>query len=100
MWEQMSGQQQLLYVCNAANSTSDRIDATMVWLMEENMRQDERVRYVDLLSAEASLITYRGLSEAQVQTQDTTQRYYFNLIHMPAEVKARCAWYALENVDP
>lgn len=100
MWEQMSAQQQLLYVCNAAGNKSDRIDMAMVWLMEENMRQEARIRYTDLVSAEASLVTYRGLSEAQIQTQDTTQRYYFNLLHMPAEVKARCAWYALENVDP
>lgn len=99
MWEQMSEAQRLLYVCNAANSKSDRIDAQMVWLMEENMRQDARVRYTDLVSGEASLVTYRGLSEAQIQTQDTTQRYYFNLLHMPPEVKARCAWHAIEHVD-
>lgn len=100
MWEQMSASQQLLYACNAAGNKSDRIDMAMVWLMEENMRQDARARYTDLVSAEASLITYRGLSDAQIQTQDTTQRYYFNLLHMPAEVKARCAWHAIENVDP
>lgn len=100
MWEQMSPAQQLLYICNVAGNKSDRIDMSMIWIVEENMRQDARVRYTDLLSAEASLITYRGLSEAQIQTQDTTQRYYFNLLHMPADVKARCAYNAIENVEP
>lgn len=100
MWDQMSSAQQLLYMCGAAGNKSDRIDASLIWLVEENMRPNAKSKYVELLSAEVCTVTYRGLSDAQIQTQETTERWYFNLVHMPAAVKARCAWHALENVDP
>jgi folate-dependent tRNA-U54 methylase TrmFO/GidA len=99
MWDSLSSDQKLLYICNAAGAkaSSDRIDMDLIYLAEQYLSAPQRERYVDYVSGEVSAQTYHGLTDDQIQATETTQRYYFNLIHVSAEMKAKCLWHARED---
>lgn len=95
MWDTLSNAERLQFVCRFAGVQTEKIDQNLVYLAEENLNYIQRERYVELVSAEVSVITYRGLSDAQIQSQETAQRYYFNMLHLSTEIKARCLWEAV-----
>lgn len=62
--------------------------------MESSLAGKAKDIYIENLTSEVSVITYRNLSDSMVQNKDTTNKYYFNLTHASIETKSKCLYYA------
>ena len=100
MWDELSTDAQLAFLNQFSKTRHETIDANLVYEVERTLGVDAAMRYADFVSAEAATVTYAGLSEAQLQTQETAQRFYLNFLTTPPETRAKMLWHAIENIAP
>lgn len=100
MWDDMATDAQLAYLNQFSKTRHEAIDANLICEVERTLGVDAAIRYADFVSAEAASVTYAGLSEAQLQTQETAQRFYLNFLTTSPETRAKMLWHAIENIAP
>lgn len=76
---------------------SDQFGQTLVSNCEKKLQDSVRELYLDNCLAEASSITYKGMTQEQVQSPDTAKKFYATLLMLPSEVRARCMYWAVRG---
>ena len=74
-----------------------KIDSNIVTLCESRLSEAVRQQYIENATAEASAIAYKGLTPAQVQNPSVALQFYWSLLTLPAEERARCMYWAVRG---
>jgi hypothetical protein len=85
-----------VFLCENKAVTGE-IDLDLIHELESNLDTQAKSIYIENLTSEISVQTYKGLSESQIQLPETTNAYYFNVLHAPKALKAKCLYYAMKS---
>lgn len=67
---------------------------------EMRLNQKQRRDYISYVSSHVAAITYNGLTDAQIQLPETTDDFYFNVLTLSAEQRAKNIWHVIKNYAP
>lgn len=96
MWELLSKEDQLAWLSSVSGIQCSTFDFYAIHLVELGLSQENAARYVDYLTGAVSDIAYKKVPPHQ----DTNgMNYYFTLITIGAEIKAKMLWHVLRGVE-
>lgn len=72
------------------------IDSNLIASCEAALALDDNKAelYLDSCLAEASTITYKGLTQDQIQQPEVARQFYTNLLLLDKETRGRCLFWA------
>lgn len=97
MWNLLSEDEKIYFIRNYSGQNAEEITLELVYACEQRLSEKQRTRYVDYISGEIAAITYQRVDPS---SEAATTLYYFNLINMSAELKAKMIWHAVNGVQP
>ena len=84
------------YICDNIPLPST-ISLDFLHSLERNLVGKMRDLYIENVTNETSTNTYRGMTDEQIKSPETTTAYYFNLLTTPVELRAKCLYYAAKG---
>ena len=97
MWILMSEEERVYFIRDFSGQNADEITLDIVRVCEQRLSEKQRARYVDYVSGEIAAITYQRIDPS---SEAASSAYYFNLLSMPAEMKAKMIWHAVKGEQP
>lgn len=105
-WEDMLEQERVLWLNDKLlNRTFEigeplKLDLDFIHQCELALNPNQRATYVKYLSSDVSVMTYKGLSDEETQLPETTDKFYFNFLTLPAELRGHRMWNILADYAP
>jgi hypothetical protein len=107
-WEDMLEQEKVIYLLVNALGYEEipvdldlpSIDLNFVAQCEAKLNNAQMRTYVKYLSSDVALKTYAGLSDEEQVSAETADRFYFNFLTLPADLRAERLWNVLASYAP
>lgn len=97
MWELLDKSQQTLFITNRCGIEGDSITYEMIHECEYTLNRTQRDTYIDYVSARVADTAYR---EVDPDHESAANVYYFHLLRVPLETRAKMLWHVLNGVQP
>lgn len=97
MWTLLSREEQLYFIRSFSGVNAEELTLDIIHICETRLSEQQRQRYVHYSSGEIAAITYRVVDPSSAAAADY---YYFNLLNMSVETKAKMLWHAVNGVQP
>lgn len=97
MWDTLSDSEKLAFFSAKTGRSLMSITLDVVHEVEQTLSQTARDAYVDYTTSECSLITYKV---SDPHDPNTANLYYFNMLTLSVDIKAKMLWYALNGLRP
>lgn len=78
----------------------DRYDMVLVNRCEQALTQEQRDQYIKYMNSDIALLTYTGLSDEEQQSEATADKFYWNYLTAPHDLRARCIWNVVMDYAP
>ena len=75
-------------------------DLELIARCEAALTPAQRALYIKYMSSDIALKTYDGLTEAQCQLPETGDKFYWNFLTAPTDLRARCIWNVVADFAP
>jgi len=107
-WEDMLEQERVIYLLVNVMGYAEipleleipKIDLEFVSQCEAKLNQDQMRAYIKYLSSDVALKTYAGLTDEEQVSAETADRFYFNFLTLPADLRAERLWNVFANYAP
>lgn len=97
MWDIKTLQEQLDFLCKLSGISSDEIDHRLIHECEERLNHEQRTAYVDYISGIAADLTYRRMHP---DSPDASTLFYFTMMRIPRNIRAKMIWCAVTGNQP
>lgn len=75
-------------------------DMVLVNRCEQALTESQRELYIKYMNSDIAIKTYSGLSDAEQQTNATADKFYWNYLTAPHDLRARCIWNVVADFAP
>lgn len=75
-------------------------DLELIARCEVVLTTEQRMLYVKYMSSDIALRTYDGLTDEQCQLPETSDKFYWNFMTAPTDLRGRCIWNVVANFAP
>lgn len=109
-WHEYIEQEKIMWLIEHALPPTDKVvpddfklpayDMVLIGQCEQRLNADQRSLYIQYMSSAIAAITYEGMSDAETQTQATGDKFYWNYLTAPVDLRARCIWNVLADFAP
>lgn len=97
MWNLLTEEEKIYFIRGFSGSNAEEITLEVVHSCELRLSEKQRAHYVDYISGEIAAITYQRVDPS---SEMATNLYYFNMLNMSADLKAKMIWHAVNGVQP
>jgi hypothetical protein len=97
MWELMDKEAQLNYMVNRTGIPGTKINHEMIAEAEYMMNRPQRDKYTDYCSSYVADVAYR---EVDPEHESAANVFYFHMMRIPLEVRAKMIWHTMSGVQP
>lgn len=97
MWILLTEEEQIYFIRNFSGQNAEEITLDVIHACEVRLSEKQRARYVDYVSGEIAAVTYQRIDPS---SEAASEHYYFNLINMSAELKAKMIWHSVNGIQP
>lgn len=97
MWELMDKEEQLKFMINRTGIQGAVINHEMIAEAEYMMNRTQRDKYVDYCSSYVADVAYR---EVDPDHESAANVFYFHMMRIPLEIRAKMIWHTMSGVQP
>ena len=77
-----------------------KFDLELVARCEAALTASQRTLYIKYMSSDIALRTYDGLTDEQCQSIETSDKFYWNYMTAPTDLRGRCIWNVVADFAP
>jgi hypothetical protein len=100
IWDEMSKVERLDYLSRKFGIGFEAIDSNTCHRCELRLTPEQQKQYTDYVSSEVSAITYEGMTPAEISSPSVADKYYWNMLSLSPDIRAKFLWHTVEGYAP